>query len=151
MTTLSISTLRTSICAAVLALASLSSTAGAQSHSPVLMANVPFAFEVGSHHFAAGRYTVRMEADHIMSITGRSGSVTTMTMWDGQSKPSARSKIVFRNYGGRLFLHEVWSAGDRDHLLCTESKAEKQARISELASNREEAAEVELALVQTGS
>lgn len=149
MNTLSVSKFHTSLCAAVLALASLSSTSSAQMPHAVATANVPFDFEFGSQHFAAGRYTVRMESDHIMLITGQSNAGLALTRWDDGLKPSAQSKMVFRNYAGRLFLHEVWTTGDTAHLQCVESKAEKQARNSAIASNREKTPDVELALLQS--
>jgi hypothetical protein len=149
MNTLSISTFRTGICAAVIALASLSSTSFAQGPKPIAVANVPFGFEYGSQHFAAGRYTVRMDSDHIMTIKGASKSGSAMTMWYDNSKPPARGKMVFWNYNGRLFLHEVWTSGETVHLHCVESKAEKQARKTELASNHAKASDVELALLET--
>jgi hypothetical protein len=149
MNTLSISTFRTGICAAVIALASLSSTSFGQTPKPIAAANVPFGFDFGSQHFAAGRYTVRMDSDHVMTMKGASKSGSAMTMWDDNSKPPAHGKMVFRSYNGRLFLREVWTPGETVHLQCMESKAEKQARRSEVASNHATAPDVELALLET--
>jgi hypothetical protein len=148
MNTLSISKFRIGLFAAVLALGSLSLAASAQAADTVATAIVPFGFELGSQHFAAGRYTVRMQGDHIVRINGRSNGGLEMTMWDINPKPSTQSKLVFRSYGGRLFLREVWTAGDTVHLQCVESKAEKQARRSEIASNHATTPAVELALLQ---
>ena len=149
MNTLFTSKFRTGICAAVIALASLSSTSFAQSPKAIAVANVPFAFELGSQHFAAGRYTVRTNSDHLLMIQGASKSGSALTMWEDNSKPAARGKMVFRSYNGRLFLHEVWTPGETVHLQCAESKAEKQARKTEVASNHAKTPDVELALLET--
>lgn len=149
MNTLFISKFRTAICAAVIALASLSSTSSAQSTKAIAVANVPFEFNLGSQHFAAGRYIVRTNYDHLMMIQGGSQSGSALTLWEDNSKPPARGKMVFRNYNGRLFLHEIWTPGETAHLQCAESKAEKQARKAEVASNHTTAPDVELALLDT--
>jgi hypothetical protein len=149
MKTLSMSKFHASLCAAVLAVASLSSTSHAQRTDTIAKVNVPFEFEFGSKHFAAGVYTMHMESNHIVTIHSASKSGLAMTMWDINLKPSTQSKMIFRNYGGRLFLHEVWMAGDIVHLQCIETKAEKQAERTQLASNAVPVPDVELALLET--
>ncbi len=148
MNTPSISKFHAALCAAVLALVSLSSPTHAQGSTVVAVARVPFPFEFGSHHFEAGRYTVCMQGDHVMTIQSATDSGAAITMWDIDMKPSERSEMGFRNYGGRLFLREVWTAGETVHLQSVESKAEKQARRSEVASIHAITPDVEIALLQ---
>jgi hypothetical protein len=149
MKTLSMSKFHAILCAAVLAVTSLSSTSHAQSSDTIAVVNVPFGFEFGSQHFAAGPYTMSEISTHIVAIRGVSKSGFAMTMQDINLKPSTQSKMIFRNYGGRMFLHEVWTAGDTVHLECVKTKAEKRAERTELASNPAQVTNVEVALLET--
>jgi hypothetical protein len=149
MKTLSMSKFHATLCAAVLAVASLSSTSHAQSSDALARVNVPFGFEVGSNHFAAGVYTVRMLSDHIMSIEGKSNAGLAMTIRDTDPKPSTTGKVVFRRYGSQFYLREVWTPEGSSHVQCVRTKSERQAERTQLASNPAQVTNVELALLET--
>ena len=137
------------VLAAVLAVASLSSTSHAQSSDALAKVNVPFGFEVGSQHFAAGVYTVRMLSDHLMSINGKSDSGLAMANRDTDLKPSAQGKVIFRRYGSQFYMREVWTPGGSTHLRCVKTKTERQAERTLLASDPAQVTNVELALMET--
>jgi hypothetical protein len=111
--------------------------------------NVPFGFELGSQHLAPGTYTVSRPLRGVILIRNGSQSAMLVTN-DGQSiKPTRTSKIVFDRYGDHYFLRQVWfTPEDNTYLECPESKTEKQAKRSELASATKNASNVELALLR---
>jgi hypothetical protein len=145
MKTLSISSFGTKVFAAILGVASLSAVAQAQ-RKPVQV-NVPFAFETGNTHLAAGVYTIRMDSDSVLDIRGKSvtGSAMTRAMRSDDLNPSKTSKVVFHKYGNRYILTEVWVAGAANHERLITKKAEKQIQEATGATATEN---VELALVE---
>jgi hypothetical protein len=102
----------------------------AQTQEMQVKVNVPFAFESGSQHYAAGVYTIGRGAEHIMSIQGASNSGLAMTRLAEDPQPARTGKVVFHRYGDRYFLGEIWVAGKSGHLACVKSKAESQLQIS---------------------
>jgi hypothetical protein len=152
MTTPSISKIRAAL---VVALAvTLGSTAlQAQYQTMRKQVYVPFAFEVGLAHFAPGTYVLSDPQEHILSVRGSSGKVFAMDSLEITSSRATESKIVFHKYGDRYFLHEVWTKGKTDHLRCPESKAERQARVQQAAtdSSSPTSIDVELAILDNPS
>lgn len=140
---------RTIFVAASLAVGCFSSSAHAQTDSQSVSVNIPFGFELGSKHLAPGTYTVSRPLQSIIEIRNSSDSAMIVTH-DGQStRPTKTSKIVFDRYGDHYFLRQVWFAPqDNTYMECAESKAEKQAKRSELASTTKKASNVELALLR---
>jgi hypothetical protein len=96
-----------------------------------VVVNIPFAFENGSQHFTPGLYTIRMDYRNIMIIRGNAGSGIAITWFDEDRHPSDTTKVVFRRYGERYFLDQVWIAGEATHAYTLPSKAEKR----EIAAN----------------
>jgi hypothetical protein len=137
---------RASLFAAVLAVLPLSLASHAQTNKAVGRFNVPFAFETGSRHFAAGRYTIRMEKPNIISIQGASGFAFAMMQQDEARQPANTTKLVFRRYGGRYVLSQVWTIGETGYLRHVPTKAEKQLQ---LASNATAPKGVEVAIMET--
>jgi hypothetical protein len=107
----------------------------AQKPSTEVVANVPFAFEVGSNHLAPGRYTVQTEGNNVLWVKGDSGSAGAITRSEFSSRPSANSAIVFHHYGNRYFLRGVRTEGNEDYLWVNESKSERRAKLEEDAAN----------------
>jgi len=141
-----VSMLKLSLFAAVLALAS-TSTLNAQVMDGKAQINVPFAFQVGTEHFAPGTYTIAMLNGFTLNVRGAGNAALASMKTDGNGKAMASSKVVFRQVGGQYFLREVWAAGNPDHLVAVETKAEKQAQKLE-AANRASAPAVEIALAK---
>ncbi len=106
-----------SLFAAVLAITSTAPAAHAEDLKTTV--NIPFAFELGSHHFDAGKYFIISSLDgRALSLQNGSNSGVTLTMWESNNKPSAAAKVVFHHYGDRYFLREVWGAGTNEYLKC---------------------------------
>jgi hypothetical protein len=146
MRTLSIWKLRSSLFAVTLVATSWTPASHAQDLEMSLEVNVPFAFENGTQHFAAGLYTIRMEEPHILVIRSRSQSGLTMTWFDQDLTPSKTTKVVFQRYGDRYFLSEIWLTGDVTHTYIPPSKTEKE--LQEVA-NRTANTGVQVALLAT--
>jgi len=82
-----------------------------------IRANIPFNFTVGHTTLPAGNYSV--------STTGGTDSILVIRGLDGKalklvgshhvqaSKFSDRTKLVFRCYGDRYFLAQVWTLGSQ--------------------------------------
>ena len=142
-----ISMLKLSVIAAVLALASTPSTLHAQSPVGLAQVKVPFAFEVGSAHFAPGVYTAGVLNGSTLYVRGaKSGAFASMRL-DGGGKTITATKVVFHRIGGQYFLSEIWSAGTTEHVVAYPTKAEKQA-MRELAANQLAAQSTEVTLAQ---
>ena len=140
-------TIRTIFVAASLVLGTFSMPADAQNHS--LTANIPFSFEVGSQHLAPGRYTVSETLQDVICIRNDSGAVMLMTHGGQTMKPSTTAKIIFHRYGDHYFLRQVWfNAQDNTYVESPESKTEKLARQTEIASNQKHASNVEVAMLR---
>jgi len=140
------SMLKLSLFAAVLALPS-ASTLNAQVMDGQAKIQVPFAFQVGTEHFAPGTYTIGMLNGFTLNVRGGGNAALASMKTDGNGKAIASSKVVFVRVGGQYFLHEVWAAGSADHLVALQTKAEKQAQKLE-AANRANAPAVEIALAK---
>lgn len=138
--------LRSSLFAVILVATSWSPASRAQAVGMSLEVNVPFAFDNGTQHFAAGPYTIRMEEPHVLLIQGSSQSGLTMTWFDQDLTPSKTTKVVFQRYGDRYFLSEIWVTGDATHTYVPPSKREKQL---EEAANRTADTGVQVALLAT--
>jgi hypothetical protein len=151
MTTLSMSKIRAAIVVAALAMAFGYTALHAQDQTMRSQVKVPFAFEVGSTHFAPGTYVLSEPREHLLSVHGPSGTALAMNQRETTLSPATESKIVFYRYGDRYFLREVWVKGETDHLRCPESKAEYRVRKIEQAANHASIAtptNVEIALLE---
>jgi hypothetical protein len=143
MSTLSMLKFRASIFAAVVAFAPLTPASQAQDSGMRAQVNVPFGFQTGSQHYAPGVYTIQMENDHTLIITGASQSWMTLTSVEDNAQPAARGTAVFHKYGDQYFLSEITVAGKSRRVHLTPSKTESQLR-----SGQKKPAGVELSLLQ---
>lgn len=151
MRTHSILNIRTALIASALAVALVSPTLHGQNASARSQMDVPFAFQVGSTHFAAGTYILSGPQEHILDVQGPTRSALTMSWYETSLTPAPASKVIFDRYGNQYFLREVWIKGKVDHLLCPESKAEHEARLPQKPYDRASLptrTHVEIALLQ---
>jgi hypothetical protein len=126
MSTLVNTKFRSAIAITMLALASLAPASSAQ-NTTELRANVPFAFQYGSDHYAAGHYTIRLISDRFVALHGKSRSGFAMVQRnDGGA--AAKGKLVFTRYGDRYFLEQIWAPGTDTHLDCVKTAAERRIR-----------------------
>jgi hypothetical protein len=107
----------------------------AQATSNAVVANIPFAFQIGSYSLPPGTYSIRMQGNDLLSIKGEAGAVVMLVMRDSANQPSLDSAVVFHHYGNRYFLREVRTQGDEGFLWSYETKAERRAKLELAASN----------------
>lgn len=108
---------------------------GAQMPETTVIANIPFAFQVGSSHLAAGKYKVQLQGNDLLWIKGDSGAAVMFAVRESAKQPSPDSAIVFHHYGGQYFLREVRTEGTGDVLWFNETKAERRAKLEQDAFN----------------
>ncbi len=125
MSTLSNLKIRTAVLVAALSVALVSPALHAQNLAMRGRVTVPFAFEVGSTHFAAGTYVISNPRDHVLAVQGSTRSALAFSSHEINPSPARGSKVVFYRLGDQYFLREVWIEGNADHLLCPESKSEQ--------------------------
>lgn len=131
-----ISRIRLALVAAV-AIVLTQPTLKAQTPERPVSANIPFAFQVGSYHYGAGKYLVRMQTDHVMAVRGTSGpGCMLLVNRDSAKRPSAKSMLVFHRYGNQYFLSELHIGGSQEFLKAPKSRAERVAKLEEEASSR---------------
>jgi hypothetical protein len=137
---------RPSILAAFLAFASLMPVAHAQIERTVGSVNVPFAFDVGLHHYPAGVYDMQTLGNSILVIRGASRSGLATMRVDKDVAPAEKATAVFLVYGNKRVLQEVRGSGPGQHLVFYQSKAERRET---LASTSAHPVGIQLALVNT--
>jgi len=73
-------------------------------------AEIPFNFALSGKSFSAGQYTM-IAAPHAVRIEDANGTIVAVALANQVSGDSkiANGRIVFRCYGYRCFLSELWS------------------------------------------
>ncbi len=125
MSTFAISKFCATMAAAVLFVASLAPRDHAQDTE--LRADVPFAFQYGSDHYASGRYTISDLSDRFVVLRSKSttGAVMVQTSY---GVTTTAGKLVFNRYGNRYFLEQIWTPHDATHLECIKTRTEQRVR-----------------------
>jgi hypothetical protein len=91
--------------------------------------NIPFSFQVGSEHLAAGDYVIaRSSATGTLMLRNQDTRVAKLgpLQIPGTQNSKNESKLVFHKYGERYFLAEVWFGDDPTVHVLPMSKAEKE-------------------------
>jgi hypothetical protein len=93
-----------------------------------LMANIPFAFQVGDQQMPAGKYTVASAAPGVLWIRDTEHRATTNVQVVLKQPKMAQAKpvLVFNKYGERYFLREVWREGMANDAQIRQSKSERE-------------------------
>jgi hypothetical protein len=107
----------------------------AQAVSTPVVANIPFAFQIGSSYLPAGTYKVQMKGDDMLWIKGDAASAMMLVAWESANQPSSNSAIVFHHYGNQYFLREVRTSGNQAFFWSGETKAERRAKVEEAAAS----------------
>ncbi len=110
----------------VLAIGAQAQTLSAQK----VVANVPFAFNVGQTRLPAGKYTITVmnpASDRkILQIRNSNGRESAMIQTTGAlGNANDDAKLVFHRYGDRYFFAQAQMAGDATRLAAIKSKAER--------------------------
>lgn len=103
---------------------------------------VPFAFDCGHSHLAAGTYTVTKDGSFATLRSSKTTSVAIALTFQNDRRDET-SRALFSRVGNRYTLKDVWSAGESEHLHFVTAKPKHQPA---LASNELPAQEVEVAL-----
>lgn len=123
----------------------------AQSTGTTVIADIPFAFQIDSHHLPAGKYRIETEGSDLLWVKGDSASGVMLVMKDHLNEPSRKSAVVFHHYGNQYFLREVRTAGSEGTLWSSETNAERRAKLELDALNPNsgprEDSKVEIALL----
>jgi hypothetical protein len=138
----------------IMALAFVTAVASANAQS---IANVPFEFVAGSKNLPAGQYyfSDSTAGGEIVRITAakKDMSVFSMTVGLSSNRRVEESKLVFRRYGNRYFLAEIWTAGEHQGQKLLKSREEKAierelASIHAKSEMAQRSERVEIALVK---
>ncbi len=84
----------------------------AKASTPLLRADIPFDFMVGSATLPAGTYTVTEATPGVLLIRNEKlGSDAAFVQAHSleTTKPQDSGKLIFNRYGNRYFLNQVWS------------------------------------------
>lgn len=92
-----------------------------------IQANIPFNFAVSGKTFPAGEYMM-IAASHQVTVEDANGRIIARVLANDISDGSAgvNGRIIFRCYGDRCFLSELWSPDQENgrQLLTSRSEAE---------------------------
>ena len=121
----------------VLTVSAQAQTAGAQK----VVANIPFAFNVGNTSLPAGKYTITVlnpSSDRkILQIRSTKGSSATVQTTAETGNISDDAKLVFQRYGDRYFFAQVQMAGDATTFAAVKSNTERAEKLA-LAGTRKQ-------------
>jgi hypothetical protein len=129
----------------ITALAFLSPALHAQVQEQKVKVNVPFAFESGNHHYAAGLYTIDRQDPNLVLITSASEFGLALAQVEN-GKVGDSSKAIFRKNGNGYYLDEIMIAGDSNSIHFLHPKAK---RMESIAGNKVADTGVEIALLST--
>ena len=90
-------------------------------------ADVPFAFAVDQSWMSAGHYTITQVSDRVLQLRNADTKATVSIIAQHEEKLTAKQpQMVFRKYGDRYILAEVWNARGGQGLELPASKMVKQ-------------------------
>src|SRR6185369_11860093 len=104
--------------------------AQAQTNSPRrVVAQIPFAFNVGKTTLPAGKYTISVvnpSSDRtVLQIRSDDGQASAMILTNDEHRRLAdNAKLVFERYDDRYFFAEAQMAGEATSFAAVRSKAE---------------------------
>jgi len=115
-------TLKAFSACAMLAVSCLS----AQSDHKTITA-VPFDFMVGNRHMAAGTYDITIDQSTVL-VRGEENGLASFALafWAHADKTQERAKLVFKRYGDRYFLSQIWYPGTNEGRELAVSKIERE-------------------------
>jgi hypothetical protein len=83
----------------------------AQGMDTAVIANIPFAFQIGAYHYRPGEYTVHLQGSHVLSLSSSKDSGLMEVSWDTALRPSTTGALVFHRYENQFFCGICESAG----------------------------------------
>jgi hypothetical protein len=133
---------------AVASLFVLAVSSGARADTLQLKGRVPFAFTAGERAFAPGICTVHRSdvSQGVLVVRNEKQAVILLTQGASSTRLQDRPRLVFRRYGKRYFLREIWFAGSGGRLL-PETRAERdEANVANRIASRQSPETVEVTL-----
>ncbi|MGB7727904.1 MAG: hypothetical protein WBL50_07720 [Candidatus Acidiferrum sp.] len=115
----------------------------AKAQGTKVLANVPFDFVVGDRAYPAGEYSFKQDGIVLqIANTEQSGASIVLSNTCEITRPSDKTKLVFRRMGDYYFLYQVWVDGNVTGREFPRSHTEVR-----LAENHEETKSVIVAAV----
>ena len=106
---------------------------------PQLKADIPFEFHAGNAMLPAGPYTLGQEGNirHVLLLRSGEGKAAAFLLTNSADTGQVpdQSKLVFRKYGDRYFLAQVWASGQRLGWELPVSRSERE--LAQRAEHRE--------------
>jgi hypothetical protein len=106
-----------------------SATVIAQQFNDRVAFTTTFPFTVGNATLPAGKYTVRSLEDEtsVMEVSGVNTPTSVMLEVEPTTseQPHNKSEVVFKKYGDKYVLSEVWQNGSTAGALAVKSRAEQ--------------------------
>ena len=113
---------------------SMAVAANAQNNGrKLLIANVPFQFNVGDTTLPAGEYIIAQtnpaSDGAVLQIKTKDGSRSLLVQMSPiAGKVADASTLIFRRYGNKYFFCQAWIDGDSEGLSAPGSRAERATR-----------------------
>jgi len=102
-------------------------------------ANIPFDFVVGKTTLPSGNYQIVRLGMNSENVSIRCAQASTATIaYAGPQEirqPSDRTKLVFRRYGDRYFLSQIWVEGSTRMRTLPKSNLEKEVALDWTPNN----------------
>jgi hypothetical protein len=113
-----------------------------------LRGRVPFAFTAGEREFAPGICTVHRGdgSQGVLIVRNQKQAVILLTQGVNSSRSQERPRLVFRRYGSRYFLREIWFAGSGGRLLPVTKAERDEANVVNRTASLESIVTVEVLL-----
>ncbi|MGB7135244.1 MAG: hypothetical protein WBD46_08140 [Acidobacteriaceae bacterium] len=130
---------------AVVAVASLTPAVHAQIADTTRI-QVPFGFDYGNQHFYPGTYTLTMENQSVLLLSGRDDGAFVMVQRQVDMHGTPAGYVIFRKYGDRYFFAEYHPA-ETATTMTTRPSSKERNLVHELATRETDAGRVRLALL----
>ena len=104
-------------------------TGSAEAQTGGVRATVPFHFIVGGKTFAAGEYTMVAGRQRVSVVSAADGRTVAIALANDVSGhlAGANGRIIFRCYGIRCFLAELWSPTEQNGRQLLMAPAESES------------------------
>jgi hypothetical protein len=93
---------------------------------------IPFEFQIGSQVLPAGQYIVKRLSQNSVLVRREDGresaiAMTPRSVQAGVNEKPSQEKLVFRMYGDKYFLSQVWMVSGGDGRELDKTDAERDA------------------------
>jgi hypothetical protein len=112
------------------------STAKAQTiTNPQLVANIPFAFNIGDKTMPAGEYIVQCtnpsSPTKVLQVRSQDGNNSALVQTNNViGKIEDNAKLVFYHYGDQYFFAQAWLPADNTGMQARRSRTEKARQLA---------------------